>query len=115
MTETNAQVAQRIQEKYDFYTVSLTFTLLALAVQSATLKDSAPKDMLELGGWTLLFLSGICGLSRLRRTPKVFRLHHGSAQTKSDISRFEKARLEGNAVSNHRRRVRTISMNYLPD
>ncbi|MHB1085087.1 MAG: hypothetical protein ACYCZA_09645 [Thiobacillus sp.] len=62
-------IAQQSQEKFEFYLLSLVFTLLALAVQSATFGTNLPKNALELLAWMLFLISGLSGLYRLQWIP----------------------------------------------
>lgn len=55
----NDEIGQRIQEKFRFYVLGLTFTILALAIQTAKFGISAVADGLELFGWVVLFVSGV--------------------------------------------------------
>ena len=60
--------AREMQSKFDQYLPALAFTILGLAVQTA--KWAHPvSERLEIGGWTLLFLSGVLGLLKLERAP----------------------------------------------
>lgn len=69
MSTLEREIAQKQQEKFDFYLVSLVFTLLALSIQTATFGASNIADFCELIGWALLLISGIAGLSRLEYLP----------------------------------------------
>src|SRR5258708_3504598 len=62
-------VAQQGQEKFQFYLLSLVFTLLALSVQTAKLGTSVVADYIELAGWALLLASGIAGLWFMETNP----------------------------------------------
>lgn len=67
--------AMDIQEKFELYLVSLTFTFLALSVQTASFGTHSTGDALELIGWILLFISGITGIFRLALVPVVLRYY----------------------------------------
>ena len=67
--EPNIHAAQRFQEKFEFYFVALTFTLLGLAAQTATFGGYVVADLTELGAWGALLLSGLVGLARLEGIP----------------------------------------------
>lgn len=58
--------------KFAFFAVGLSFSLLALATQSAEFGKSALIDWVEFIGWILLLLSGLIGLVRLDFIPKSF-------------------------------------------
>lgn len=64
-------VAREGQEKFDFYLISLVFTLLALSVQTAKFGGFTPRDIFELAGWLAFVLSGFAGLSRLEWIPHI--------------------------------------------
>jgi hypothetical protein len=65
MTLSHIDIAQSIREKFDFYLVGLSFTLLGLSVQTATFGSLIVADIFELTGWAFLFVSGLSGLSRM--------------------------------------------------
>jgi hypothetical protein len=58
-------IAQQTQEKFQFYLLSLVFTLLALSIQTAKFEGVIVADILELTGWVFFIVSGIFGLSRM--------------------------------------------------
>ena len=64
-------IAQQTQEKFEFYLLSLVFTLLALSIQTAKFGTSVPADALELLGWLSFVVSGLAGLSRLEWTSNI--------------------------------------------
>lgn len=61
-------IAQKTQEKFEFYLLSLVFTLLALSIQTAKFGASVPSTVLELMGWLCFVVSGLAGLSRIEWT-----------------------------------------------
>lgn len=69
MSESEHNIAQKTQEKFEFYIISLVFTLLALSIQTAKFGSSDTADMLELAGWFSLLVSGIAGLWRMEFIP----------------------------------------------
>jgi hypothetical protein len=95
MGQADREIAIRQQEKFDFYVISLVFTLLALSIQTADFGNSAVSDCLELLGWLALFISGISGLWRLESIPD-FRM---KSATQSDLldmlGTLQKAQGEG--------------------
>lgn len=69
MTTNEREIAQKTQEKFEFYVISLVFTLLALSIQTAKFGEIVAADTLELLGWLFLLISGIAGLWRLEYIP----------------------------------------------
>jgi len=69
MATNEREIAQKTQEKFEFYVISLVFTLLALSIQTAKFGDFVVADTLELLGWLCLLISGISGLWRLEYIP----------------------------------------------
>ena len=65
MATNEREIAHKTQEKFEFYVISLVFTLLALSIQTAKFGDLVIADTLELLGWLCLLISGIAGLWRL--------------------------------------------------
>jgi hypothetical protein len=58
-------IAQQTQEKFQFYFLALTFTLLAATIQTSKFGRSTVEDILELGGWLGLLTSGLVGLWKM--------------------------------------------------
>jgi len=71
MAPSEREVAQRSQEKFEFYLVGLAFTLLALSIQTAKFGQSNLSDAFELSGWVSLAVSGLIGLWRLEYIPVI--------------------------------------------
>lgn len=69
MSDTEREIAQKTQEKFEFYIISLVFTLLALSVQTSEFGISTVSDSFELIGWVSLLVSGIAGLWRIEYLP----------------------------------------------
>ena len=69
MATIEREIAHKTQEKFEFYLISLVFTLLALSIQTAKFGEFAVADTLELLGWLCLLISGIAGLWRLEYIP----------------------------------------------
>jgi hypothetical protein len=84
----NLDVSVRIQEKFEFYFLSLTFIILGLSIQTSKFGAYAISDVLELLGWISLFISGMAGLSRMRWAPSLYKV-------KDEIIRRERYRDEG--------------------
>ncbi len=73
------QEAQKIETKFDFYILALTFTILGFSVETARLGRTVTGDLLEFMAWATLLGSGLAGLSRLSRTPQLFHFYAGRA------------------------------------
>jgi len=88
-------VAQQQQEKFEFYLLSLVFTLLALSVQSAKFGSSTLVDTLELSGWVSLLISGIAGLWHMESSP-IIRVKMAQKQEFAEyISQMKELQLKG--------------------
>ncbi len=83
----NLDVSIRIQEKYEFYFLSLTFIILGLSIQTSKFGAYEISDGLELLGWISLFVAGMAGLSRMRWAPSLYKV-------KDEIIRRERYRDE---------------------
>ena len=64
-------IAQKTQEKFEFYLPSLAFTLLALSIQTANFGTAITANVLELAGWLSFIVSGIAGLWRMEWVPVI--------------------------------------------
>jgi hypothetical protein len=101
MSESNSNVGQRIQEKFQFYIVGLIFTLLGLAVQTASFGSSIVADLLEFGAWACLLLSALLAMSRLEWAPQIYRLFDIQQDLKSEQEKLRQAINTGtNVVDN---------------
>jgi hypothetical protein len=87
-------IAQQSQEKFEFYLLSLVFTLLALAVQSATFGASLPKNAFELLAWMLFLISGLSGLYRLQWIP-VARVSMANKRSLENEVKMKELQLQG--------------------
>lgn len=93
MADTNAQVAQQIQLKHQLYVLTLCFTVLALAVETADFDGPLAADAIELAGWLCLLISGLIGLFRFELVPKLYQLFDAQIRLKQDKSELQKAGL----------------------
>jgi hypothetical protein len=92
---TEREIAQQGQEKFEFYLISLVFTLLALAVQSASFAGNHIKNGLELCSWLFLLLSGLAGLFRLQWIP-VARIHMADKRAiEEEVFKLKELQLRG--------------------
>lgn len=88
-------IAQQTQEKFELYLLSLVFTLLALAIQTASFGSSLPKNALELSGWLCLLVSGLAGLWRLQWVP-VLRVQMAERKSiENEIFKLKELQLQG--------------------
>jgi hypothetical protein len=84
----NMIIGREIAQKFEFYFISLVFTILALSLQTASFTDINPQCIIEISGWFFLALSGLAGLSRLEWLPVSYR-HYGSIQKeKNNLNAF---------------------------
>ena len=95
MAESNTEAGQRIQEKFQFYILGLAFTLLGLAVQTASFGVSPVADVMELLGWALLLTSALTLASRLEWTPQIYHLFDVQQDIEQDQSDLHDAQLKG--------------------
>lgn len=95
MAESNTEVGQRIQEKFQFYILGLTFTLLGLAIQTASFGTSPVADVMELLGWALLLTSALTLASRLEWTPQIYHLFDVLQDIEQDQRDLHDAQLKG--------------------
>jgi NhaP-type Na+/H+ or K+/H+ antiporter len=86
--------ATDIQEKFELYLVSLTFTILALSIQTASFGKYPTADVVEILGWVVFLISGVTGLIRLQYVPVVLRYYAaketGNAVDENDLEKVEK-------------------------
>ena len=97
VTISEREVAQRSQEKFEFYLIGLVFTLLALSIQTAVFGQSRVADACELMGWVSLVVSGIAGLWRLEYIPIILEKIAIKDEYDEHIAALRKLKLEGAA------------------
>lgn len=68
----NYQAAQKTHRRFTYYIAALSFTLLALSIQSVPKEIPLGLQVTELVSWGLLMGSGFLGLWRLNKTAQVF-------------------------------------------
>ena len=71
----NIEYAAKIASKFEFYLISLIFTILALAIQSSSFTKVYYQLYFEYGSWICLLASGFIGLSRMEFIPVLYRAH----------------------------------------
>ena len=88
-------VAQQGQEKFQFYLLSLVFTLLALSVQTAKIGTHIVSDCIELAGWALLLASGIAGLWFMEINPTLRVKMAQKGEFEDYVSKMRELQLKG--------------------
>lgn len=76
MQENNFTIATRCKEKYEFYFLALTFTILGLSIQTADFNTLYLQPVIEISAWFVLLLSGLSGLSRQEYLPIAYLTEH---------------------------------------
>lgn len=101
--DSGIQKGQQIQIKLGFYSVALTFTILGLAIQTASFGANVVADLAELLAWLILLLSGLNGLSLLERMPHVRALEATLGKVRSEDQKGRLAMRAGLANTKYRR------------
>jgi hypothetical protein len=96
----NLEAASRIQEKFDFYLIGLTFTVLGFAVQTARFGRGEVCDASELLAWAALFVSGIFAFRRLEWTPPFYVESAERDRIAGFATEFRRRHAEGAPVRN---------------
>lgn len=85
-----------ILEKFEFYFLGLTFTLLGAAIQTATFTGHSHASVIaEIIGWAGYALSGLIGLSKVEHLSVVIYLRNQKNQFENNKSQFEQAKASG--------------------
>lgn len=71
MSTKEYEIAHQSQEKFQFYSVALVFTILGLSIQTASFDGHWSAKICELVSWLLLLISGLFGLSHLEWNPVI--------------------------------------------
>jgi hypothetical protein len=69
LIEKNFDQARALADRRDFFTLSLVFTILALAIQTADFGEQEFQKFLEALAWIFFLVSGISALLRVRMSP----------------------------------------------
>lgn len=85
-----------ILEKFEFYFLGLTFTLLGAATQTVTFAGHSHASVLaEIIGWAGFALSGLIGLSKVENLSVVIYLRNRKNEFEGNKSQFEQAKASG--------------------
>ena len=95
MPESNVEIGTRVQEKFEFYFLSLSFIVLGLSIQTSEFGGSLLTDALELISWVCLFISGISGLSRMQWVPQLYRVAQAIITRKQNRDEAKRGKLRG--------------------
>ncbi len=85
MPEDNLEISRRVQEKFEFYFLSLTFIVLGLSIQTSHFGDSLLADFFELISWVCLFVSGLSELTRMQLLPQAYKVYHAIVTRKGNL------------------------------
>jgi hypothetical protein len=88
-------IAQQTQEKFEFYLLSLVFTLLALSIQTAKFGASPVADGLELLGWVSFVISGLAALSHIEWIPNIRVKKAAHSEFESEVYELKELLLRG--------------------
>jgi hypothetical protein len=82
--------SQEVGERFDAYFLTLTFTLVAAAIQTAKWSDTNPlSNYAEVAGWLFLAASGLVALYRAEQAPHFYvaAAHHATLEDYLDSLR----------------------------
>lgn len=85
---TAQEYSRQLQEKFELYLLALVFTVLGLAIQTASFGRYDLADCFELLAWILLLISGIAGLSRLEWVPVAYHTLGTAKDLKNERKNF---------------------------
>jgi hypothetical protein len=87
----NERIAIELQNKYHYYFMGLTFTVLALSIQTAKFGKSGIANGLELVGWVSLLVSALTGLSFFEWFAPLYKFFAMEAGLQKDLSTLKQA------------------------
>lgn len=93
----NFVISRQISQKFEFYFIALTFTILGLSIQTASFTNINSQCFMEIIGWLCLAFSGLAGLSRLEWLPVAYR-HYGSLQQEKNSLNVFNQGLQGRTI-----------------
>lgn len=97
----NLETGQRVQEKFDFYLVALTFAVVGLAIQTGSSSLNAVAIAAELLGRFALVVSGVIGLYRLSRIPTIYLGYSAQSEDETAITATNGLMGRGQSVALH--------------
>jgi hypothetical protein len=89
------EAGQRVQERIQFYFLTLAFTLLALAIETYEQGTNRTSSLIEICSWVLLLISGTLGLYRMHLIPKYFKLAVHKNMLRANIADAQEAKRKG--------------------
>jgi hypothetical protein len=96
MESTPSVTPHSILEKFEFFFLGLTFTLLGAAIQTASFGDHSYASIIaEIIGWAGFSLSGLIGLSKVEHLSVVIYLRDRKTEFENYKSQIEKNKASG--------------------
>ena len=90
MSSESAVTPHSILEKFEFYFLGLTFTLLGAAIQTAAFTGHSHVSVItEIIGWAGFAISGLVGLSKVEHLSVVIYLRNRKNEFENAKSQFE--------------------------
>lgn len=86
--------SHRIQEKYDFYFLALTFTILGFTLQTKPDNLLLLSEVAELLSWLFLLTSGICGMFRIEKRYQLFATHYYKTEKGKEVKLLKEAQIK---------------------
>lgn len=85
-----------VMEKYEFYFLGLTFTLLAASIQTVDFGEySKANSLIELAGWLAFGVSGVIGLSKIEYLSSLIAVRNNKDQNAEYASQLKKVKAMG--------------------
>ena len=96
MASSPAVTPHSVLEKFEFYFLGLTFTLLGASIQTANFSDHSSASVIaEILGWAWLGLSGLIGLSKVKHLSVVIYLRNRKSEFEEYKSTLEQGKAAG--------------------
>jgi len=96
LVKIDLEACQRTQERIQFYFITLTFTLLALSIQTGVFSNNPVQTCTEILGWIAFLISGLAGLHRMIQLPIYYKLSVHINALNENIMDAEKIKHEQN-------------------